>query len=93
MKKIKRFISFLFHYLDLYFTPLPSICGGGCPRTQFEKNSSSKMAGKTINSENNHVDVMNKDAEICLNSDTLLPGNSVGGVFGRPGGRLSENSI
>ena len=60
--------------------------GGGCPRTQFEKNSSSKMAGKTINSENNHVDVMNKDAEICLNSDTLLPGNSVGGVFGRPGG-------
>ncbi len=50
------------------------------------KNSSSKMAGKTINSENNHVDVMNKDAEICLNSDTLLPGNSVGGVFGQPGG-------
>ena len=46
------------------------------------------MAGKTINSENNHVDVMNKDAEICLNSDTLLPGNSVGGVFGQPGGRL-----
>jgi len=62
------------------------IVGGGCPRTQFEKNSSSKMAGKTINSENNHVDVMNKDAEICLNSDTLLPGNSVGGVFGQPGG-------
>lgn len=60
--------------------------GGGCPRTQFEKNSSSKIAGKTINSENNHVDVMNKDAEICLNSDTLLPGNSVGGVFGQPGG-------
>lgn len=60
--------------------------GGGCPRTQFEKNSSSKMAGKTINSENNHVDVMNKDAEICLNSDTLLPGNSVGGVLGRPVG-------
>ena len=68
--------------------PFNKKTGGGCPRTQFEKNSSSKMAGKTINSENNHVDVMNKDAEICLNSDTLLPGNSVGGVFGQPGGGI-----
>ena len=51
------------------------------------------MAGKTINSENNHVDVMNKDAEICLNSDTLLPGNSVGGVFGQPGGGVHQTLL
>ena len=46
---------------------------GGCPRTQFQKNGSSKMAEKVANIARNCVETNGNDAKVCLDSDTLHP--------------------
>lgn len=56
--------------------------GGDCPKTQFEKNGSSKMTVNATNLENNHMAEMADDSELRLNSDTLHPENSFQGVLG-----------
>ena len=63
-----------------------TVMGGGCLKTQFEKNGSSKMTGNATNLENNHMAEMADDSELRLNSDTLHPENSFQGVLGQPGG-------
>ena len=66
--------------------------GGDCLKTQFEKNGSSEMTGKTTNSGNNHIEVMDDDAELRLNPGTLRSENSVEGVLGRPRGECWANT-
>jgi len=51
------------------------------------------MTGKSTNSGNNRTDVMDDDAELRLNPDTLCPENSVEGVLGRPGGHRLAFSV